>query len=71
MLAHGVHPMAGQGVNLALRDVAALSEIIALSCASASIRAASKRLGRYERWRRFDSFASAATFDGLNPPVLE
>jgi 2-octaprenyl-6-methoxyphenol hydroxylase len=64
--AHGVHPIAGQGLNLALRDVAALAECIAdgvrlgLDYADATI------LERYERWRRFDSALSAAAFDGLN-----
>jgi 2-octaprenyl-6-methoxyphenol hydroxylase len=64
--AHGVHPIAGQGVNLALRDVAALSEIIADSLRLGLDPGSLEALGRYERWRRFDSFASAATFDGLN-----
>jgi 2-octaprenyl-6-methoxyphenol hydroxylase len=64
--AHGVHPIAGQGVNLALRDVAALSEIVADSLRLGLDPGSLEALGRYERWRRFDSFASAAAFDGLN-----
>ena len=64
--AHGVHPIAGQGVNLALRDVAALSEIVADSLRLGLDPGSMEALGRYERWRRFDSFASAAAFDGLN-----
>ncbi|MFY0615332.1 MAG: FAD-dependent monooxygenase [Hyphomicrobiaceae bacterium] len=64
--AHSVHPIAGQGLNLALRDVAALSECVAngaragLSCGDATI------LERYQTWRRFDSTLSAGTFDAIN-----
>lgn len=64
--AHGVHPIAGQGVNLALRDVAALSEIVVDSLRLGLDPGSMEGLGRYEKWRRFDSFASAAAFDGLN-----
>jgi 2-octaprenyl-6-methoxyphenol hydroxylase len=64
--AHGVHPIAGQGVNLAFRDVAALSEIIVDTLRLGLDPGSMESLERYERWRRFDSFASAATFDGLN-----
>jgi len=64
--AHGVHPIAGQGVNLAFRDVAALSEIVADSLRLGLDPGSMESLGRYEKWRRFDSFASAAAFDGLN-----
>jgi 2-octaprenyl-6-methoxyphenol hydroxylase len=61
-----VHPIAGQGLNLALRDVAALAEVVAdadrlgLDIGSLTV------LERYERWRRLDSAISAATFDALN-----
>jgi 2-octaprenyl-6-methoxyphenol hydroxylase len=64
--AHGVHPIAGQGLNLGFRDVAALAEVVAdaarlgLDIGSAGV------LERYERWRRLDSALSAAAFDGLN-----
>lgn len=64
--AHAVHPIAGQGLNLALRDVAALAEVVAdasgvgLDIGSAAV------LRRYERWRRSDSTFSAVTFDALN-----
>lgn len=64
--AHGVHPIAGQGVNLAFRDVAALSEIVADSLRLGLDPGSMEALGRYERWRRFDSFVSTAAFDGLN-----
>ena len=64
--AHGVHPIAGQGVNLAFRDVAALAEIAADSLRLGLDPGSLEGLGRYERWRRFDSAMSAAAFDGLN-----
>ena len=64
--AHGVHPIAGQGVNLAFRDVAALSEIVVDTLRLGLDPGSLEGLGRYERWRRFDSAVSAAAFDGLN-----
>lgn len=64
--AHGVHPIAGQGVNLAFRDVAALGEVIVDALRLGLDPGSLQSLERYERWRRFDSFASAAAFDGLN-----
>ncbi|WP_072395971.1 FAD-dependent monooxygenase [Hyphomicrobium sp. CS1GBMeth3] len=64
--AHGVHPIAGQGVNLAFRDVAALGEVIVDALRLGLDAGSLQTLDRYERWRRFDSFMSAAAFDGLN-----
>ena len=64
--AHGVHPIAGQGVNLAFRDVAALTEVLAESRRIGLDLGDWDTLKRYERWRRFDSAVSAATFDALN-----
>lgn len=64
--AHGVHPLAGQGLNLAFRDVAALVEVIADAVRLGFEPGSAEALARYERWRRFDSALSAATFDGLN-----
>ncbi len=64
--AHGVHPLAGQGLNIALRDVAALTEVIAEAMRLGFDAGNGEALSRYERWRRFDSAISAATFDGLN-----
>lgn len=64
--AHGVHPIAGQGVNLALRDVAALTESIADTVRIGLEFGHTNALERYERWRRFDSTMSAAAYDGLN-----
>jgi len=64
--AHGVHPIAGQGVNLAFRDAAALAEIVVDALRLGLDPGSLEGLGRYQRWRRFDSAASAAAFDGLN-----
>ncbi|MGL4396857.1 MAG: FAD-dependent monooxygenase [Hyphomicrobium sp.] len=64
--AHGVHPIAGQGVNLALRDVAALVESIADAARLGYDFGHAPALERYARWRRFDTTMSAAAFDGLN-----
>jgi 2-octaprenyl-6-methoxyphenol hydroxylase len=64
--AHGVHPIAGQGLNLAFRDVAALVEVLSDAIRLGFDAGDAQALVRYERWRRFDSTISAATFDGLN-----
>jgi 2-octaprenyl-6-methoxyphenol hydroxylase len=64
--AHGVHPIAGQGLNLGLRDVAALTEVVADTARLGLDIGALTALERYERWRRLDSMLSAAAFDGLN-----
>jgi len=63
--AHGVHPGAGQGLNLALRDVAALAEILAESARLGLDLGAAPGLDRYARWRRFDSTASALSYAGI------
>lgn len=64
--AHGVHPIAGNGVNLALRDVAALTECLADAARIGLDLGDGAALERYERWRRFDTTMSAAAYDGLN-----
>lgn len=64
--AHGVHPIAGQGLNLALRDAAALAEVVIDAVRLGLDPGNAEVLTRYERWRRFDSAVSTATFDGLN-----
>ncbi len=64
--AHSVHPIAGQGLNLALRDVAALAECIADAANAGGDIGAPVVLQRYERWRRFDSGMSTLAFDSLN-----
>jgi 2-octaprenyl-6-methoxyphenol hydroxylase len=64
--AHAVHPLAGQGLNIGLRDVAALTEIIVEDVRLGLDIGAASLLERYERWRRFDSAFSATVMDGLN-----
>lgn len=64
--AHGVHPLAGQGLNLGFRDVAALSEVVAEGMRLGFDAGDAQTLARYERWRRFDSTVSAAAFDAIN-----
>lgn len=64
--AHGVHPIAGQGLNLGMRDVAALSEVVADAAWLGLDFGQSSVLQRYERWRRMDGAMSAASYDLLN-----
>jgi 2-octaprenyl-6-methoxyphenol hydroxylase len=64
--AHGVHPIAGQGLNLGLRDAAALAEVI-IDAKRLGLDAGSDVvLSRYESWRKFDNALFAAAMDGLN-----
>ena len=64
--AHTIHPLAGQGLNLGLKDVAALAETV-LDAARLGLDYGSLDvLKRYERWRRFDSVALAVATDSLN-----
>ena len=74
--AHVIHPIAGQGLNLGIRDIAALAEIIVDTRRLGLDIASPAMLERYERWRRFDNITLAAVTDGLNrifsnavPPV--
>lgn len=64
--AHGVHPIAGQGLNLGLRDVAALAEVLADALRRGEDIAAPDVLDRYQRWRRFDTTALALGMDAVN-----
>jgi 2-octaprenyl-6-methoxyphenol hydroxylase len=64
--ARAIHPIAGQGWNLALRDVAALAELIVDARRLGLDPGAAGALARYERWRRFDSLALISITDGLN-----
>jgi 2-octaprenyl-6-methoxyphenol hydroxylase len=64
--AHMIHPIAGQGLNLSIRDIAALAELIidarrlGLDIGDESV------LERYQQWRRLDAVALAAVTDGLD-----
>jgi 2-octaprenyl-6-methoxyphenol hydroxylase len=64
--ARAIHPIAGQGWNLALRDVAALAELIVDARRLGLDPGGPHVLERYERWRRFDSLALIGITDGLN-----
>lgn len=64
--AHAVHPLAGQGLNLGLRDVGALAEVIVEARRLGLDIGASPNLSRYEAWRRFDNALFALSMDGLN-----
>lgn len=64
--AHGVHPIAGQGLNLGLRDVAALAEVLILARRRGEEPGSPAALEEYQRWRRFDSTALALGMDTVN-----
>ena len=64
--AHGVHPIAGQGVNLGYRDVAVLAELIIDQHRLGLDIGAASLLEHYQRWRRFDSMSMTASTDLLN-----
>src|SRR5690606_4697625 len=57
--AHGIHPIAGQGLNLGLRDVGALVEVIREGMRLGLDPGDAQVLARYERWRSLDSFTVA------------
>ncbi len=63
--AHGLHPVAGQGYNLGLRDVATLAEVIADTLRASGEVGGSAMLERYEQWRRRDQRNVVAFTDGL------
>jgi 2-octaprenyl-6-methoxyphenol hydroxylase len=64
--AHVIHPLAGQGLNMGLRDVAALAECIADHARLGLDPGAPEVLSRYQRWRRPDTVAMGFATDGLN-----
>jgi 2-octaprenyl-6-methoxyphenol hydroxylase len=64
--AHGVHPIAGQGLNLGLRDVAALAEVLILARRRGEEPGSPAALEEYQRWRRFDSTGLALGMDTVN-----
>lgn len=64
--AHVVHPIAGQGLNLGLKDVAALAECIVDALRLGMDAGSAQTLERYQRWRRLDTALMAAMTDGLN-----
>jgi 2-octaprenyl-6-methoxyphenol hydroxylase len=64
--AHVIHPIAGQGLNMGLKDVAALAEVIVDAARLGLDPGAANVLERYQRWRRFDTMAMGLATDGLN-----
>jgi 2-octaprenyl-6-methoxyphenol hydroxylase len=64
--AHVIHPIAGQGLNMGLRDAAALAEVIADTARLGLDPGAAQTLERYQRWRRFDTMTMGVATDGLN-----
>ncbi len=64
--AHGVHPIAGQGLNAGLRDVAALAEVLTEARARGEDFAGPQPLARYQQWRRFDTTTLALATDTFN-----
>jgi 2-octaprenyl-6-methoxyphenol hydroxylase len=64
--AHTIHPIAGQGLNMGLRDVAALAEAIVDAARLGLDPGGGPVLDRYQRWRRFDTMAMGFATDGLN-----
>ncbi|MEY4268991.1 MAG: 2-octaprenyl-6-methoxyphenyl hydroxylase [Pseudomonadota bacterium] len=63
--AHGIHPIAGQGLNLGLRDVATLVEVLVEGARAGLDLGDAALLARYQRWRGLDSLLVAAATDGL------
>jgi 2-octaprenyl-6-methoxyphenol hydroxylase len=64
--AHGLHPIAGQGLNAGMRDIAALVQIISEAQKRGEDYGNLAVLKRYEEWRRFDNTALALTTDTFN-----
>lgn len=64
--AHGIHPIAGQGLNAGLRDVAALAETVILAARRGEDIGALQVLERYQQWRRFDTATLAMATDMFN-----
>jgi 2-octaprenyl-6-methoxyphenol hydroxylase len=63
--AHGIHPIAGQGLNLGFRDAAALAQVLVEGARIGMDLGDAQLLARYERWRSLDTFLVAAMTDGL------
>ncbi|MFY9835134.1 MAG: ubiquinone biosynthesis hydroxylase [Xanthobacteraceae bacterium] len=64
--AHLIHPIAGQGLNMGLKDVAALAEVIVDAARLGLDPGSPDILERYQRWRRFDTMAMGVATDSLN-----
>jgi 2-octaprenyl-6-methoxyphenol hydroxylase len=64
--AHVIHPIAGQGLNLGLKDVAALAEVVVDAARLGIDLGQADVLERYQRWRRFDTMAMGLATNTLN-----
>jgi 2-octaprenyl-6-methoxyphenol hydroxylase len=64
--AHVIHPIAGQGLNMGLKDVAALAEVIVDAARLGMDLGQADVLDRYQRWRRFDTMAMGVATNSLN-----
>ncbi|MGB3409338.1 MAG: FAD-dependent monooxygenase, partial [Jannaschia sp.] len=64
--AHGIHPIAGQGLNLGFKDIAALADVLSEARARGEDIGAPDVLARYQRWRRFDTTAMGLATDAVN-----
>jgi 2-octaprenyl-6-methoxyphenol hydroxylase len=64
--AHGVHPIAGQGLNMGFRDVAALAQVLIEAARTGQDLGTPDVLGRYSAWRRLDNAMVGAVTDSLN-----
>lgn len=64
--AHGIHPIAGQGLNLGFKDAAALAETVVEADRLGLDIGSMSTLDRYQTWRRFDTFQMGVTTDVLN-----
>ena len=63
---HGIHPIAGQGLNLGVKDAAALAQVAADARRRGEDIGTLPVLRRYQRWRRFDATVMAMATDGVN-----
>ena len=64
--AHGIHPIAGQGLNAGLRDIAVLCDVIQSACERGEDFSSPAVLDRYQEWRRFDNQTLAFATDSFN-----
>ncbi len=64
--AHVIHPIAGQGLNMGLKDIAALAEVIVDAARLGLDPGSATVLEQYQRWRRFDTMTMGLATDGLN-----
>jgi 2-octaprenyl-6-methoxyphenol hydroxylase len=64
--AHGIHPIAGQGLNLGFRDISVLARLVGDAVASGEDPGAPDVLRRYQAARRPDNMAMLAATDGLD-----